>query len=125
MTPHSNPVNWFEIPVSDIARATEFYEHVLGVSLARNDMGPMHMAWFPMSSGAPGSAGTLIQSDGYEPSEAGTLVYFAVADIEATLRRIDDRGGQTLMPKMSIGEHGFVAHFRDSEGNRVALHSRD
>jgi len=24
---------------------------------------------------------------------------------------------------MSIGEYGFIAHFQDSEGNRVALHA--
>jgi len=28
-----------------------------------------------------------------------------------------------LLPKMSIGEYGFIAHFQDSEGNRVALHA--
>lgn len=27
------------------------------------------------------------------------------------------------MPKTSIGENGFMAHFIDTEGNRVALHS--
>ncbi len=26
------------------------------------------------------------------------------------------------MPRMGIGEHGFIAHFEDTEGNRVALH---
>jgi predicted enzyme related to lactoylglutathione lyase len=24
---------------------------------------------------------------------------------------------------MAIGEYGFIAHFEDTEGNRVALHS--
>lgn len=124
MTQPSNAVNWFEIPVTDIARATDFYEHALGISLAQNEMGPTQMAWFPMSQGASGAAGTLIKGEGYEPSQAGTLVYLAVDDIEATLQRIEARGGQTLVPKMSIGEHGFIAHFLDSEGNRVALHSR-
>jgi predicted enzyme related to lactoylglutathione lyase len=125
MTPPSNPINWFEIPVANMDRAVEFYQSVLGISLARNDIGPMQMAWFPISTGAPGASGALILSEGYDPSEAGTLVYFAVADLEASLRRVEELGGQTLMPKMSIGEHGFIAHVRDSEGNRVALHSRD
>jgi predicted enzyme related to lactoylglutathione lyase len=39
------------------------------------------------------------------------------------LGRIEQAGGRTLVPKTSIGEHGFIAHFIDSEGNRVALHS--
>ena len=28
------------------------------------------------------------------------------------------------MPKMAIGQHGFMAIFIDTEGNRLALHSR-
>ena len=27
------------------------------------------------------------------------------------------------MKKTSIGDHGFIAEFQDTEGNRVALHS--
>jgi len=73
---------------------------------------------------AAGASGTLIQAEGYEPSHAGTLVYFAVPDIERSLIRVGERGGTTLMPKMSIGEHGYIAHFQDCEGNRIALHSR-
>jgi predicted enzyme related to lactoylglutathione lyase len=124
MAEPSNPVNWFEIPVNDLPRAMDFYEHVLGVPLAANDMGAIAMAWFPMASGASGAAGTLIKGDGYAPSADGTLVYFAVADIEAALARVEERGGRTLMPKTSIGQHGFIAHFEDTEGNRVALHAR-
>jgi predicted enzyme related to lactoylglutathione lyase len=32
-------------------------------------------------------------------------------------------GGSVLEPKQSIAPHGFRAVIRDSEGNRVALHS--
>jgi predicted enzyme related to lactoylglutathione lyase len=70
-----NPVVWFEIPVNDIKRATAFYERVLGVSLERNEMGGSEMAWFPMTQGGPGAAGTLIQGEGYTPSHNGSLVY--------------------------------------------------
>ena len=51
------------------------------------------------------------------------MVYFSVPDIEEALSRVEASGGTVLNGKMSIGEHGFVAHFEDSEGNRVALHS--
>jgi predicted enzyme related to lactoylglutathione lyase len=27
------------------------------------------------------------------------------------------------MPKIGIGTYGFIAHFEDSDGNRVALHA--
>lgn len=119
-----NPVTWFEIPVNDIKKAAAFYGKVFGVTLDLNEMGGAEMAWFPIAQGGPGAAGTLIKSEGYTPSHSGTLVYLSVDDIEATLKKVDANGGRTLIPKMGIGEHGFIAHFQDCEGNRVALHSR-
>ncbi|MGE5893837.1 MAG: VOC family protein [bacterium] len=118
-----NPVNWFEIPVKDIGRARKFYEKVFGVELSPYDMEPFTMAFFPMTEDAPGAAGSLIKGESYEPSHSGTVVYFSVDDIEETLRKINANGGKTLMPKKSIGDYGFIAHFEDTEGNRLALHS--
>ena len=121
--PTANPVNWFEIPTSDLTRATEFYEAVLEVDLHRNDIGPLKMAWFPMREGGDGATGTLVQNENYTPSHAGTLVYLSVESIEEALERVEANGGKVLNRKTSIGEFGFVAHFEDSEGNRVALHA--
>ena len=124
MTDETNPVNWFEIPVDDLERAKQFYETVFGLKLSLNEMGPMKMAWFPMTPGGSGATGTLMKSEGYAPSHAGTLVYFSVTDVEGTLAKVNANGGKTLMPKTGIGEHGYIAHFQDCEGNRVALHSK-
>lgn len=122
MPSHSNPVNWFEIPTNDLSRAKKFYESVLSVEIAETEMGPNKMGWFPMEMGAAGAAGTLIQGEGYKPSHEGSLVYLHVDAIDPTLELISNSGGKVLAPRMSIGEHGFVAHFEDTEGNRVALH---
>ena len=118
-----NSVTWFEIPVSDFARAKSFYEAILGTTIAENDIGDSKMGWFPWEQGAPGSAGAIIQHEAYTPSHSGTLVYLSVEDIESTLERIESNDGKILKGKQSIGEFGFVAHFEDTEGNRVALHS--
>lgn len=120
-----NPVNWFEIPVSDVGRAKAFYEVVLGVELTLNSIGPVEMVFFPMADKGEGASGALTKADFYIPSHAGTLVYFKVKDIEATLELINANGGRTLMGKAGIGEYGFIAHFEDCEGNRVALHSME
>jgi len=122
--PSSNPVNWFEIPTSDIARAKMFYATILDIELVDSEMGPKKMAWFPMEMNVPGAPGTLVQGDGYTPSHEGSLVYFHVPSIETTLEKITSQGGKVLMPKMTIGEHGHIAHFEDTEGNRVALHEK-
>jgi predicted enzyme related to lactoylglutathione lyase len=44
-------------------------------------------------------------------------------DLSAPLGRVEAAGGKVVMPKTSIGEHGFCAMFLDTEGNRVGLHS--
>ena len=118
-----NPVSWFEIPVTDFDRAKNFYESILDVSLSVNDIGRSKMGWFPMDQGAPGSPGAIIMHEAYIPSYEGTMVYLSVNDIEATLEKISENKGKVIMGKQSIGEFGFVAHFEDCEGNRVALHS--
>jgi predicted enzyme related to lactoylglutathione lyase len=118
-----NPVNWFMIPVKDLEKAKKFYEAVIDDELSRSEMGQMKMAWFPMTKGAPGAAGALVKGEGYAPSHAGTLVYLHVKDIDETMARIRMHGGRVLLPKSRMGEYGFVAHFEDTEGNRVALHS--
>jgi len=115
--------NWFEIPVKDLDRAIKFYEKVFDVKLSPEEMGGMKMAMFPFTQNAPGAAGTLVQGESYEPSHAGTVVYFSVEDIPETLRRINANGGKTLMPKTGIGQYGFIAQYEDTEGNRLALHS--
>jgi uncharacterized protein len=123
MAEQVNLVNWFEIPVNDLERARRFYESVLGIGLTMTEVGPLKMAWFPMAEGSQGASGSLVQAEGYTPSRAGTLVFLTVDDIEGTLARVKTNGGRTLLPKVGLGEYGFIAHFEDSEGNRVALHS--
>jgi predicted enzyme related to lactoylglutathione lyase len=78
------------------------------------------LAMFPYPDA--GAAGAFIKGL-YEPSHAGTVVYFSVENIDETLRRVNAYGGKTLMPKTSIGTYGSIAHYEDTEGNRLALHS--
>jgi uncharacterized protein len=42
-----NPVDWFEIPVTDINRAKKFYEDIFGLQISLNQMGALEMGWFP------------------------------------------------------------------------------
>ena len=120
-----NFCNWFEIPVNDIENAKSFYQKVFEVELTDMDMGESKMAMFPYKQGEEGTSGALIQGAPYKPSGNGSVVYLSVDSIEDTLGRVEASGGKMLVPKISIGEHGWVAQFEDCEGNRVALHSRN
>jgi predicted enzyme related to lactoylglutathione lyase len=118
-----NAINWFEIPVLAYDRAVRFYSEVLGVTLQPFEMNGAKMAFFPYDP-KKGVGGSLTCGDGYEPSDKGSLVYLNGGDdLAVPLSRVEPAGGSVVMPKTSIGEHGFIAVFADSEGNRVALHS--
>lgn len=117
--------NWFELPVNDMERAKQFYASIFNIQMADNmEIGNSIMSFFPFETDASGATGTLIKQESYIPSHEGAMVYFSVTEIDDILPKITNSGGRVLNEKMSIGEHGFVAHFEDSEGNRVALHQQ-
>lgn len=119
----ANPVSWFEIPVSDIARAKSFYEASFGYSLKLEELGSSKMAHFPMEENAANCSGSLVQQKDFLPSSQGTLIYFSVEDIEDVLKKVEKSGGKCLQNKKSIGQYGFIGIFLDTEGNTIALHS--
>ena len=124
----NNAVGWFEIPVENMDRAMAFYEKVLDLKLDRNKMGPLDMAWFPWTEEGAGSPGSLVHnSEFYKPSADGVLIYLTAhsGDLSNELARVEEAGGKIQIPKTKISdEYGFMAVIFDSEGNRVALHSR-
>jgi uncharacterized protein len=127
MTPDHNVVGWFEIPVTDMDRAIRFYERVLDLSLDRQTMGELDMAWFPFVAEGTGAPGTLVHAPKhYAPSDKGTLIYFSAfsGDLNVELSRVAAAGGKVLQEKTLITEEiGYMGLFLDTEGNRIAVHS--
>ena len=126
---NSQMVGWFEIPVLDMERAVNFYNNVFNIEIKVQQFGPTKMGWFPFADDAKakGAGGSLIHNpEHYKPSDQGALVYFTsrIGDINDELSRIESSGGTILRAKTQISvDHGYMALFQDSEGNRVALHS--
>lgn len=120
-------VGWFEIPVQDMDRAIKFYEEVFECSLNKQLMGDLQMAWFPWVETGGGAGGSLVyHKDYYKPSkEYGALVYFSSEDCSNELGRVENAGGHIQTPKKLIAPGiGYMGVFLDSEGNRIAVHSR-
>ncbi len=114
-------INWFEIPVTDIERATRFYETVFATTLTREDNGDMKMAVFPYEDGHTG--GGLAQFEHYKPSADGTIIYLDTPQMEAALERAQKAGGQAVFgPYVLPDDIGRIALIIDSEGNRIGLH---
>jgi hypothetical protein len=72
--------------------------------------------------------GSLVYSPGnYKPSTNGVLVYITPpsGDLAIELSRVKEAGGQVIMDKTLISDDiGYMGLFIDSEGNRMAIHSR-
>ncbi len=120
-----NPVGWFELPVTDLARAKKFYTDVFNFVMGDTvSQGEYDMSFFPMDPKAPQASGSLSKGPECVPSSnSGVIIYFSVDDIEATCSRASAHGGAIKMPKFSIGEWGFMALVIDTEGNKIGLHS--
>jgi predicted enzyme related to lactoylglutathione lyase len=121
-----NAIDWFEIPVTDLDRAQGFYEQVLDAKMDRAEMpeSQMTMAVFPYDRTQGGAGGSLASGPGQKPSAEGSTIYLNGGDdLAIPLARVEAAGGKVIFPKSSIGVSGFIAHFLDTEGNRVALHS--
>ncbi|WP_298239154.1 VOC family protein [uncultured Algibacter sp.] len=121
-----NMVGWFEIPVTNMDRAKAFYDEVFSINVSVQDFGGTLMAWFPFAEGSPGASGSLILNKAYVPSESkGVLVYFSSENVDTEINRVESNGGKIIQAKTQISpDIGYMAIFIDSEGNRIALHSR-
>lgn len=117
-----NAINWFEIPVSDLDRATRFYESILDTRLQRETMDGVELAMFPMDEKSV--SGALAKADFLAPSADGSVVYLNAEGImDQAIAKAQKMGSTVFFPKTAIGENGFIAHISDSEGNKIALHS--
>jgi predicted enzyme related to lactoylglutathione lyase len=121
-----NAISWFEIPTSDLDRATKFYESVLDVKFIPLELDSAKLSMFPIDD-MNGVGGALVEgSEGNKPSlTQGTLIYLnANPNLQVFLDRVENAGGKILEPKISISpEYGFMAVMQDTEGNRIGLHS--
>jgi predicted enzyme related to lactoylglutathione lyase len=117
-----NALNWFEIPTQDIDRATRFYEQVLGAPLKRERFEGIEIAMFP--SDQAGVGGALVRDPRRQPGPGGSIVYLAAnGQLDACLGRTAKAGGEVVLPRTDIGEPGFIALVKDTEGNVIGLHA--
>lgn len=120
----ANAISWFEIPVSNFDAAKSFYEAIIGAEMQVMEMGDMQSAFFPFDMEGGEIGGCIIKGEGYQPSQAGPVVYLNGGDdLTGVLDRVEGAGGKVLLPKTPIGQNGFMAYFQDTEGNKIGLHS--
>jgi len=124
----TNNLVWFELPVSDIARATHFYERVFATRLKVDERFP-GLVIFPRSA-EEAATGALVQGGpgsalGASPSTDGTVIYLNCdGDLDGVLHRAQALGATVLQEVAQLPDGmGWIAQFRDLDGNRVGLHA--
>src|SRR5215218_10030736 len=99
-----------EFPADDAERALRFWSGVLGVELEPRS-GDAGEGW--ICEDADLRLG--VHERGRGPGDTGSLPYFPVVEMAATLRRVEELGGSIVHP----GERWSIC--RDSEGSPFAL----
>jgi hypothetical protein len=124
-----NNMVWFEVPVTNLARAVRFYEAVFGVQLLTDTRFP-GLAMFPRVTDDAVTGAIMQVSDPSDPHESqpcagGTIVYLNCdGDLDGVLARAKGAGGSILQEVAQLpGNMGYFAQFRDPDGNRVGLHA--
>ncbi len=123
-----NSIVHFEIPADDVPRAKKFYETTFGWQIDKFDLPEGEEYWvvrttevdknmIPTSPGING--GLMKKKDPRQPF----MNYINVESIDVMCKTITFNGGIIIMPKVEIGKGmGWIAAFKDTEGNIMGLH---
>lgn len=110
-----HPIVHIEFSAMNREQAAKFYNGVFGWQT--QDMPEMNYTTFDTSN-PPGGGFNLLS----EQIKAGDVfVYIETDDIEATLAKIGQMGGKTVVPKTEIPTVGWFGFFSDPTGNVVGL----
>ena len=117
-----NAITWFELPAADFDRAVTFYDSILATPLQRGEFFGHPHGFFP--SDKTGVGGAVVLDPRLKPADTGTVVYLDCnGKLDDVIGRVEASGRKVLLPKTHIGDPGYIALVRDTEGNTVGLHS--
>jgi uncharacterized protein len=117
----------FEIPAANVKRAKEFYTKAFGWQI--NDFPGMNYAMVGTTdsdeNGMPKNPGAINGGMLKRQKPVSTpVITVDVEDIDASLKEIKKLGGTVSRKKEPVGDMGFAAYFKDTEGNVIGLWQR-
>ena len=119
-----NKVVHFEIPAEDVERAKEFYSKIFNwniTSMPEMNYNIVHTIevdekFMPKEAGAI-NGGIMERTD----KITSPVITIDVASIDDSLLKIEELGGIVIKEKVQVGDMGYVAYFKDTEGNILGL----
>ncbi|MBA2650041.1 MAG: VOC family protein [Legionella sp.] len=119
-----NTFCWIDIPVVDLDRAIRFYSALLDAEISKISEQGYEFGLLPHVQ--DNVSGCLSVMDDRKPSKDGPLVYLNLeGKIDSAIQQAKSLGSQILKPKEQIGPYGHRAVILDSEGNAIALYSKE
>lgn len=107
---------WTELQTPDLAGSGKFLADVIGFTLKVDPDG----AYAELQRGDASVGGIRPMGEG-EPFPPHWLIYFQVADADATVQKAQSLGARVLMPAMDIEEVGRFAVLADPQGAAFAV----
>ena len=109
-------ITHLEIPVSDMARATGFYQDVFGWQITESPGYEGYPMW-QAPNGVSGG-GLAPRSEGFTQPRS----YVEVDSIDETLERATAHGATVVMGRSPISETSWWAILKDPDGNEIGLY---
>lgn len=111
-----NRVTHFEIPGDDPEKLMNFFSEVFEWKFER--FGDNNY-WFAITGeGEDGINGGIIKKKDPAQPVVNSII---VEDIDEAVKKIETAGGKVVVDKTKIESHGWLAYFKDPEGNIHAL----
>jgi predicted enzyme related to lactoylglutathione lyase len=107
---------WFELMTSDPAKAQDFYTKLAGWTTKTQDMGTMK---YTVASVGEAMVAGMMQAEAKVPSN--WLVYFLVADCDASAAKARQLGANTHVPPTDIPNVGRFSVLQDPQGAWFAI----
>ena len=113
----------FEIPAEDAKRATKFFTDVFGWTFQTwggDDAGYYLAETGP--EGSPGINGAVMQRR--DPAQP-IVNSIDVPSVDEYIKKVEAAGGVIVVPKQAVPSVGYMAYFKDTEGNIHGLWQQD
>lgn len=115
-------IGWMDLTVENADQVKNFYAAVTGWMPSGLDMGGYDDYVMTIPETGAGVSGICHARGPNASLPPVWLIYINVADIEQSLRRCEELGGQAITPIKSYGEQGRYCIIRDPAGAHCALY---
>jgi len=118
-----NTFDWIEIRTHNIEETAHFYESLFGWEITQKETTGEFDVWLFDTGGEPRVQNLRRGGIWLRPKSEplGVVVYIAVDDIDATLKRVTELGGKVAISKVPLGA-GYGAYFTDPNENLLGLY---